>query len=419
MKKKLSIYIKGFLYLNILFCVLLSINKLPKNLILNNLIKNVRYYEGMEDRYYLVKNLPQSNHDVVTDCLVFNIISNIDSQNSLVSTVAAKYYVTDNTYSEDLKSTVLNEKGTNASYSRYFHGYMIVYRFLLLFMSINEIKIFMFLLATSLFLYFSYLCIKKRLKKVTVSMLISFFICMLPFSFNTIGHVFPYFIALLGCIVIICNKNRNTELLFLILGISVAFFDFLSVETLTLTLPLLCLIVKHQEENTALSLKTFTIININWLLGYIMTFLYKWLLNFLVLGIKYTEISISKGLDEIISSAKLGSGISLNINMLFPYVNSSAISLGIYLLLLSALAIFCYLFHKKDCNKYNTIGYLIFIFFIPYIRYFLLSNHGVFHYFFTYRAQISSLICIFLIIEYTMDPKLLKMIIFRKNQKKK
>lgn len=398
-----NVYIKGFLYLNILFCLLLLVNLIPRSVIERNLVKAVEYYEGKSDRYYVVEGLPQTNHDVVTDCIVFNIISNVGAKDVLKSTIDSKYYISSDNYSDDLRSAILDGKEPNISYSRYWHGYTLVYRFLLLFMSVRGIKVFMVGVSVLLFIWFSYLCVKNKLVELSIALLGSFVVCMTNYSFNTLGHVFPLVIALLGCILVVSGKCKDHVCLFLLLGITVAFFDFLSIETLTLTMPLMCLIVKNRKNKTKMGVKEFVGFNIHWLIGYSFAFLYKWILCVIVLGKEYLKLAISEGVTEFKYAASPTSGISLNIDMLFPFVKSSNKALLVYFCGLVLVSLICFLFHKKRCNEYGTISFLVMVFLIPYVRFFVLNNHVVYHYFFTYRAQIVSVCSLFLIVGYTLD----------------
>lgn len=393
---------KGFLYLNILFVLLLIVNAVPRSAIERNLIKTAEYFKDIPNRYYMVEGLPQTTHDAVTDAIAFNLIANIDSSHVLSSTLESVYYMSGITFGDDIYSYVVEGEGKAFNYSRYWHGYSVIYRFLLLFTSVQGIKVIMFIsfiLLSAILVYFS---IRKKLLKFSLFFLTSCGVCLLPFAFHTLGHITPYFIALIGCIIILSDKFRNMNFLFLSLGISVAFFDFLSVETLTLTLPLLCLLIEYHQSDKAVKFKEFCMLCVNWLVGYAMTFIYKWILVSVLVDKSLLSLALEKGKEEFAFDGKLTSSLALNMNMLFPYMNSSSKAFNIFLLILIGVSIILYLFHKNGCNKHNIIIYLILIFLIPYVRYLVLTYHSANHFFFTFREQISSIMCLFFIVYYSL-----------------
>lgn len=399
--------LKGFIYLNILVLLLTIVNTIPRSLIDDNLVKTSEYMANKEDRYYLFKDFPQSNVDVVTDCIAFNIINNVDESNVIRSTLESNYYLTGRGYSHDLTETVKSDASSNFSYMQYWHGYNIVLRILLLFTSYVGIKhviiiAFVFLLA---------ILILHKPSIVKLFLVTSLSICSIWFNLNTICHTAPLFIALIGCIVIDNKKSINWTNLFMYLGISTAFFDFLSTETLTLTLPLVFVIVRLHRSGECLRLTKFLSICTSWFIGYTMTFIYKWLLCTFLLDTSYFELAVSRGYEEIITESSVTSGIALNISMLLPFTNSSNTALIIFISCVLLLIIVSYLFHKNNCNKNNVITYLVLISTIPYIRYLLIPNHSIYHYFFTYRAQIASLLCVLVILNYVIDFKLIRALI--------
>ena len=396
--------LKGFIYLNVLVLLLILVNTIPRDSIQENLVKTSEYMEGKEDRYYLFKDTPQSSVDTVTDCLGFNIIANIDSKNVIRSTLESCYYITDNSYSDDLSKTVNFNKAGNFSYIQYWHGYTIILRVLLLFTSYSNIK--RIIALSFVLLLMLLLLIKPNVYKACFG--VGLLICSVWFNFNTVCHTAPLLIALVGCLLIENKKSISWLNLFMYLGISTAFFDFLSNETLTLTLPLVFLIIRFNNENYKLKFTKFTKICISWLIGYTMTFAYKWSLCTFLIDSSYFELAVSRGFKEVYSDSSLTSGLALNVDMLFPFIKSSNTSFVLFIVLLTLLIISCYLFHREGCNKNNSITYLILISLIPYVRYLVLSNHSIYHYFFTYRAQLASLFCALVILNYTIDFKLIK-----------
>lgn len=65
-----------------------------------------------------------------------------------------------------------------------------------------------------------------------------------------------------------------------------------------------------------------------------------------------------------------------------------------------------FLYRKKKIEEVSKI--LLLIALIPYIRYLVMSNHSYSHYWFTFRAQISSVMALLLAVAVNLDKGLLK-----------
>lgn len=409
MKKNIKTYIYGFLFLNILIVLLFLTNLIPQQSIYKNIKNSLSYYENLNIRTNLINGLSQTTDDIVADTTMLNIIYNIDSNNVIKSTLASNYYLSNDYYNKDLMNTVLNDKSPNTNYSRYWHGYMIVYRILLTFLTVNNIKIFMFTIFIIMLFIIAFIGLKKNMKEFHILLILSIILSSLYLGFISLEYPFPIFISLIGCIYILLHDNLDKNKLFLFLGISVAFFDFLTIETITLTLPLLCLLLKYKKENKILKFKKFLLLNINWMIGYIFTFIYKWILTYFCCNKEFISETITKGMEKISTDGiSMFIGLKLNIQMLFPYIKSSSNAYFIFIIILFSFMLIFYLLHKKNCNKDNFIVYLLFIFFIPYLRYIVLSSHSFNHYFFTYRAQVSSIFVLLLILITSLDFNILK-----------
>ena len=62
-----------------------------------------------------------------------------------------------------------------------------------------------------------------------------------------------------------------------------------------------------------------------------------------------------------------------------------------------------YLFRSKQFNPAMT-GLMLLLGLVPYVRYLLLSNHAYMHYFFTYRAQlVTVMVLMYICWEYGLE----------------
>ena len=98
-------------------------------------------------------------------------------------------------------------------------------------------------------------------------------------------------------------------------------------------------------------------------------------------------------------------------------LNEGTIFLTSFLIILIAFSMI-YLFYTKKIEGAFLLPAVV-LFFLPFLRYLVLSNHSYLHYFFTYRAMlISVFIFLFLIWEYALTG-ILKLVCHNKTKKKR
>ena len=109
------------------------------------------------------------------------------------------------------------------------------------------------------------------------------------------------------------------------------------------------------------------------------------------------EINFGKPLSKFV--------ILRNVFCLFPlsFFNNQGLILFIFIFILFTFLFFV----RKQSN--NTLSWMLFLIaIIPYVRFYLINSHSYIHYFFTYRAQISTIIALITGSYYMIDRKLLR-----------
>ena len=97
-----------------------------------------------------------------------------------------------------------------------------------------------------------------------------------------------------------------------------------------------------------------------------------------------------------------------NIRGLFPF-NLTQNTTGTVILFLAVLFVLFavwFLYRKKKLEEVSKVFFIIAL--IPYLRYLVMSNHSYAHYWFTFRAQISSIMAVLLAVTVNIDKDLLK-----------
>ena len=140
-----------------------------------------------------------------------------------------------------------------------------------------------------------------------------------------------------------------------------------------------------------------------WGFGYLLMYVTKWVIASIVLGKDYIVESLNKAKIRINGEVEYLNGSNIwiqdlrrnfnNINPIF-YIRKKYI---IYVLVPTITIIM--LLINKYRNKDNSYLYVILLLgLIPYIRYVMMSNHSYYHFFFTFRIQLVTIIAFVLII---------------------
>jgi hypothetical protein len=184
------------------------------------------------------------------------------------------------------------------------------------------------------------------------------------------------------------------------------FFDFLTTETLTLTVPLLLLVkMEHDKKRSENPWKLPVKMTVMWGLGYVLTWIMKWVIASIALGENVMPY-VSEHISERIGGTEqvtLGLGSYLfgalirNVMCLFP-IGWGAAGAVIGIILILIYIYIAYVYHVKGADKKQILIYVL-IAGIPYVRYLVLHNHAYLHNFFTYRAQLAAVLAMILVLE--------------------
>lgn len=408
--------IKYIIIFLITICVLIALLVLsaliPKNIIINNLNKSSEYLKTVRgiNRRTISKDYETIHY--YADSILLNIILNIDSNNPIQSVFEAKYYEYKRAdVNDDFINAIENGYEANQQYIRYWHGTTAILRPLLICFSINQIYIinqivFGILVVTLFVLLF------RKDKLLSIVFLISFLITTMYITTKCIEYYSTVLIMLIVSIIAVLTEkkeNKNLYALFFISGILTCFFDFLTTETLTILIPLLIVLLIRYKENRLKDFKSellFLILSLGlWGIGYVATWFAKWILASLILKINAVDyvkdnlmLRINWNGNRKIDNELIKNTLLQNIRVLRP-INTLKIK-SVYIIIFTIMGIAITLQGVNHLDKRNNwINYLLLIIgIIPYIRYCFLVNHSYNHYFFTFRAQLATIIALLSII---------------------
>ena len=275
------------------------------------------------------------------------------------------------------------------AYPRYWHGYLVVLKPLLLFTSFNSIRLLnaglqMILLAASIILFS-----KKGHSKLAFS-----FVASLPFmfffsSFASLSLSICMYIMLLEMLIISLFNEKLAEnegyiTFFLVAGCATAYFDFLTYPPVTLAFPLIAVlaIAEEKTKKTYLSILKYSL---TWGIGYVFMWASKWIIALIFTG-KNTVSDAVNTISARTASATDGGRISGYLKVLkgnlTPYANRA---FALLIILLGAIVLVLIVRNGlKNFGFAQRIPVLL-IGLIPFVWWFVASNHSFEHAAFTCR----------------------------------
>lgn len=347
-----------------------------------------------ESHYPLaITGVEHSMLDNYTDGLILNNAVYSGDENAFIkASKVYKYLYTDQSPMESLISLFSgNPDYTKNPYSRYWHGYLIIVKPLLLFFNYPEIR----LLNCGLqILLFSLVICAFTYKKKTAYIL-PFVLCVISLIPVSVGlslqYSAIYYISLLASLALLLfgDTLKEKQLLpefFLFIGIVVNYFDFLTYPIFALGLPLCLVFFLYGSLNLRDSLRMFAGNCFSFGFGYSMMWMLKCLLGTLITGDNVFKSALDKYAERT-STTAFDTQITIS--------DTLRLNLGIFAtkkmlcLLTVIVAIFIvYSVYRKvrvlaimEC----MIPYILTAL-LPILWYVFAANHSYIHHNFTFRA---------------------------------
>lgn len=360
----------------------------------------------------------QHNH---TDAIMINIVYSVDTNNILEGIMKARrnyipgvtqtihkdtngnlmFYGNFSMPNELLLTVNKNPEIPSYEYARYWHGYMVILRPLLVFFNITQIRVILFAILGFLI----FLLILKIFRKFNIILGILVLLAFVGMNFFAWGAVIQgmlvmiiaLFVTVLVAYGIIDDLNINMALF--ITGICTAFFDFLTTPLITFLFPVLIYNLFDEEDRTVKD----TIMNLisygfAWGCGYVLFWGVKWLLmdamyNTNILSLSFEQIIFRiKGTTAGGISKNIGAkALNNNIDMCFNLVCLSVIIIGIVMFIINVIR-----YGKVYLQDTKKIVYCVCIV-LPILWMVIFANHSAQHYHFTYPTLLISVLGVLLL----------------------
>ena len=282
-----------------------------------------------------------------------------------------------------------NELTESFEYARYWHGYLVYLRPLLLIFNYNQISFLSQIVFCALLAIYVILIGKNFSIRAATACIIAFISVDALVAAQSINEITCFTIALIWGIYIILKKgnDKNLGLLFFIIGSTTNFIDFLTNPIVVYGIAILSyFLIRNKnyevtfEEMITIYFKT----SVLWALGYGLTWASKWVIGDLIM---HRNI-ISNALNQITyRTVKTNNDFEAIFYCIKDFVSLPVIFANVWIGIINF-----YSWNKiKSFKDFKfAIPYLIGIL-IPFVWYRVLLSHSMVHRFFTYRNVVVSL----------------------------
>jgi hypothetical protein len=255
--------------------------QIPRASIRDNIDESLQYYAQFDDlKPNLIQDANNTKRDFYADSIWLSIAYGFDG--SLRSGVESKYaYIENEWQSTSLQKQINGEMETTKEYSRYWHGVLVFARPLLTFLNVRQIYILNTIIILGLVAVIILMLVRHK-EYGLVWIFVATMLSILAFFAGTSLEYAPAIIvmelaSILALRAVCQNRLKTLPYLFFFVGIAVNFVDFLTCETITLTIPLLLVLwLRRHKKMSIISFEKVLRLALFWLAGYVLMWLAKW-----------------------------------------------------------------------------------------------------------------------------------------------
>lgn len=395
----------------ILFCSicigvlsLLCVFMLPTEKINMHITDSVDIFED-EQTYPILTKWCTSKLDNFTDSLMI-LTAAYDGEESVLEKVMLGKYK--RVQGEDptqslIKQYKYDDVTYQEEYVRYWHGYLLCLKPLLLCMDYGKIRILNLIIQTIINLYLIILLSTKKMREYIVPYILMIGLTMPLTTAWSLQFSAVFYIFSIGSIILILKNEKwlGTEkhnFYFLFMGIATSFFDFLTYPLATFGIPAIFYFNMNRCDNVRRNIKQLICFLFHWGIGYIGMWAGKWIIASIVL--KRNVLLNSFSAIQNRSSLHDANGMFFSIadvlsRNIEAFLKNPVIILAIIFLAVQLILLYKYGL-KENC--YSSIIIFVSIAMLPFIWYIGASNHSFIHFWFTYKELIITAFSIFCLV---------------------
>ena len=388
--------------LTALFVLLLAAYALPGAPVRNHVYDSAVTIadEGLYPEYFGFKLFQMDNY---TDTIMLFEAASADEAPPLTAMMTNTAYNVDNfeTLADDLQWYIEKDWSTGAqrtdvpelepfSYARYWHGYLIWLRPLLLVMPITGVRVVQYVTLAALLAAVLWLLRRRCGARAAVWFVVSQLLVTVFWVPHQVQYFTCFALGYAGCIWVLAKPRRSDVLCLglLVFGVVTAFCDLLVTPILTLGLPLVCWLLEPQQRLRAGAPQCGVVVggSLAWGVGYLLCWASKWVLAGLITG----QNVIADALHQIgvRTAADTWHGIELTWSNIFAFVYKTLNEKHLLLPLLLAVVLLTALFAASIRDRQQLVRALPLglCALMPPAWFVVLRTHSIQHGWFVWRA---------------------------------
>lgn len=303
----------------------------------------------------------------------------------------------------------INNAMSGNGYSRYWHGYLVWVRPILLVFSYLDIR-YILMLTFMLLFAANVLLFSKRLGNAVsyayaFCLALGYFI-MVPWSLQFCE---VFLIMMISTLVLLKKYDASWKVstigeIFLFIGLLTQYLDFLTAPLLTLGMPLCAVLLINVKElgDSSKPKNWATLIHscITWAIGWALGWVAKWVVGTIILRRNIIEDALNQAAFRVngneASKASRFTALAKNIYSMMPFSNvigkgekGAMILVGLLYLIIFGLVVVLWVKRRRKAMWVNYLPVLM-VAVLPFAWFVVMAQHSQIHFFYTYRIQMMS-----------------------------
>ena len=399
MKEFIFKSLKIFLSIVILGTLLMiGVYMLPTNRVENNVRKSTETLASEGDYKELISGDITTMLDNYTDSIMINEAMYHGEESVINKAMMVYKYASDINDEQQIEGLVdyFDEDRTthSSSYERYWHGYLVFIKPLLMVLDINGIRYINSFIQLALIATVSILFVKKKKENFLVPYLITIFMTTpmtvgMSLQLSTIFYIMNISLLIMLLYDDKIRSNNNYIYFFLIVGMITSYFDFLTYPIASLGLPLILYFVLKNNDSFKDNFIDLVKNSFMWACGYFGMWASKFIIGTVLTGTNvfksaFNAVELRTSHEAYGMSIKRMDAVERNLDCILnkPFI----------IVFILGLLFVGYLFYKnrKEFNKNHLLKLIPFILIgcMPLAWYYILSNHSFVHSFLSYRGLV-------------------------------
>ena len=359
---------------------------------LNSILRNVKLSEfsiKTEGTYPIYSKWFSSKLDNFTDSIMM-LESSYESDTSLIDSAMNVYRGTIefNPAKSLIKHFIENQEFTGVtSYTRYWHGYLVLLKPLLFIVDYGKIRMINGLVQIITVLLICIVMIKKELKEYIISFLLMYLMLMPLVLIKSIQFSTCFYVFLWGIMAILLidksELERFIEIVFLVLRIMTSYVDLLTYPITTFGIPMAFYLLVNKNDSVEKKLMDMVVLGFYWCIGFGGMWISKWLIACVTAGYNIFDATSQMSYWSSAKQESLFPTISVGLSNYQAFLKTpfSILTLVILIILIKKKT----KLNGRLNNRKNLLPFLL-LSLAPAVWYAFAKGHSDVHYWFTNKA---------------------------------